>query len=120
MAMVVYVPGRYQGRDVARDKGALAGAKVMAASILECLKDPAIVEEAKRTFKEELGGVEYKSMLPPDQKPPVDLNRALANANVAKSQRMSRVLSVLRRSTRSNDSIPALRGRRWMTHGTVA
>ena len=49
----------------------------MAASIVECFKNPAIVEEAKRTFKEELGGVNVKSMLPPDQKPPVELNRAM-------------------------------------------
>ena len=58
-------------------KGALAGAKVMAASIVECLRDPAIVAEAKRTFREELGGIEYRPLLPHDQKPPVDLNRAM-------------------------------------------
>jgi aminobenzoyl-glutamate utilization protein B len=57
-------------------KGALAGAKVLAASIVQCLNDPAIVEEAKRSFKEELGGVEYRPLLPREQKPPVDLNRA--------------------------------------------
>lgn len=58
-------------------KGALAGSKVMAASIVECLMNPAVVEEAKRTFKEELGGVEYRSLLPREQKPPLDLNRAM-------------------------------------------
>ena len=58
-------------------KGALAGAKVMAAAIVECLKNPAIVAQAKRTFKEELGGVEYRPLLPRDQKPPIDLNRAM-------------------------------------------
>ena len=57
-------------------KGAVAGAKVMAAAIVECLKNPAIVAEAKRTFKEELDGVEYRPLLPPHQKPPADLNRA--------------------------------------------
>ncbi len=57
-------------------KGALAGAKVMAAAIVECLKSPAIVAEAKRTFKDEIGGVEYRPLLPSDQKPPIDLNRA--------------------------------------------
>jgi aminobenzoyl-glutamate utilization protein B len=57
-------------------KGALAGAKVMAAATVECLKDPAIVAEAKRTFKQELDGVEYRPLLPHDQRPPVDLNRA--------------------------------------------
>jgi hypothetical protein len=44
---------------------------------VECLKNPAIVEEAKRTFLTETGGVNYTSMLPPGQKPPVDLNRTL-------------------------------------------
>ncbi len=58
-------------------KGALAGAKVMAAAIMECLKNPAIVAEAKRTFKDEIGGIEYRPLLPGDQKPPLDLNRAI-------------------------------------------
>jgi aminobenzoyl-glutamate utilization protein B len=58
-------------------KGALAGAKVMAAAIVECLKNPAIVAEAKRTFKDEIGSVEYRPLLPGDQKPPADLNRAM-------------------------------------------
>src|SRR5262249_8965881 len=57
-------------------KGAVAGAKVMAASILEGFKNPAVIDEAKRVFKEEIGGVEFKSMLPPDQKPPLELNLA--------------------------------------------
>jgi len=57
-------------------KGAVAGAKALAASALECFGNPAAVEEAKHTFKEELGGVAYKSLLPPGQKPPVELNRA--------------------------------------------
>jgi aminobenzoyl-glutamate utilization protein B len=57
-------------------KGAVAGAKVMAASIVECFNNPAVVDEAKRSFKEELGGTEYRSLLPPGQKPPVTLNRA--------------------------------------------
>lgn len=57
-------------------KGAVAGAKVMAASIVECMSNPAVVEEAKRTFKEEIGGVEFRSLLPRDQKPPIHLNKA--------------------------------------------
>ena len=57
-------------------KGAVAGAKVMAASVVECFSNPAIIDEAKRTFKDELGGTEYRSLLPPGQKPPVTLNRA--------------------------------------------
>jgi aminobenzoyl-glutamate utilization protein B len=49
----------------------------MAASVLECLRNPAVVVEAKRTFKEEVGGIEYRPLLPRDQKPPVELNRAM-------------------------------------------
>jgi aminobenzoyl-glutamate utilization protein B len=56
-------------------KGAVAGAKVMAASVTECFADPALVEEAKRRFKEELGDRAYTSLLPPGQTPPLDLNR---------------------------------------------
>ena len=58
-------------------KGALAGAKVMAAAIVECLKNPAVVAEAKRTFAEEIRGTEYRPLLPAEQQPPVDLNRAM-------------------------------------------
>jgi aminobenzoyl-glutamate utilization protein B len=58
-------------------KGALAGAKVMAASVVECFLNPALVAHARRTFKEELGGIAYRPLLPGDQKPPVELNRAM-------------------------------------------
>lgn len=57
-------------------KGAVAGAKVLAASLIEIFCKPEIVSEAKRLFNEEKGGVTWFSMLPADQKPPVDLNRA--------------------------------------------
>jgi len=57
-------------------KGAVAGSKVLANTVLECMLDPGVVEEAKRTFEEELGGVRYRSMMPPDQKPPLSLNAA--------------------------------------------
>jgi aminobenzoyl-glutamate utilization protein B len=58
-------------------KGAVAGAKVMSASLMECFSNPVVVDEAKRTFKEELGGIQYASLLPRDQRPPVELNRAM-------------------------------------------
>ena len=58
-------------------KGAVAGSKAFAAAVVECFSNPAVLAEAKRTFKDELGGVEYKSMLPAEQKPPVALNRAI-------------------------------------------
>jgi len=58
-------------------KGAVAGSKAFAAAVVECFANPAVVSEAARTFKDEIAGVEYKSMLPPAQKPPLDLNRAI-------------------------------------------
>jgi aminobenzoyl-glutamate utilization protein B len=56
-------------------KGAVAGAKVMAASVVQCFIDPLLVEEAKQRFKEELGDLAYASLLPEGQTPPLDLNR---------------------------------------------
>jgi aminobenzoyl-glutamate utilization protein B len=58
-------------------KGAVAGSKAFAAAVVECFANPAVVADANRTFKDELGGVEYKSLLPAEQKPPVALNRAI-------------------------------------------
>jgi aminobenzoyl-glutamate utilization protein B len=58
-------------------KGAVAGAKVLAASVLDFMIDPRLVEEAKATFKKETAGFQYRSFLPPDQKPPIHLNKEL-------------------------------------------
>lgn len=58
-------------------KGAVAGAKALAASIVDLLVDPGLVEQAKKTFEHELGGVVYRSLLPPDQGPPAALNREM-------------------------------------------
>jgi aminobenzoyl-glutamate utilization protein B len=49
----------------------------MAAAVVQCLKTPAVVAEAKQSFRQEIGGIEYRPLLPRHQKPPVDLNRAL-------------------------------------------
>ncbi len=57
-------------------KGALAGAKVLAGSLLEIFANPEIVQKAKKTFAEEIGDQTWYSMLPDDQTPPLDLNRA--------------------------------------------
>ena len=57
-------------------KGEVVGAKVMAGSIIDLLTHPAILAKAKETFKEEIAGATYRSLLPPDQKPPVELNAA--------------------------------------------
>ena len=57
-------------------KGAVGGAKVLASCVIECFRNPQIVADAKTTFAKELEGTNYFSMLPPEQKPPLDLNRA--------------------------------------------
>jgi aminobenzoyl-glutamate utilization protein B len=56
-------------------KGAVVGAKVMASAVVECFANPALVAEAKETFKEETGEQRFVSLLPSDQKPPLNLNR---------------------------------------------
>jgi aminobenzoyl-glutamate utilization protein B len=61
-------------------KGAVAGAKVLAGSALDFLTRPEMVAEAWTTFKQELGGTEYKPLLPVGQDPPADLNHDLMEA----------------------------------------
>lgn len=61
-------------------KGAVAGAKVLAASALDFLTRPELVDEAWTTFADELGDTTYKSLLPAGQDPPADLNRTLMEA----------------------------------------
>ena len=58
-------------------KGAVAGAKAMAASALDLFMDTKLIAQAKETFKAEIGDTEYRPLLPPDQKPPLALNRDL-------------------------------------------
>jgi aminobenzoyl-glutamate utilization protein B len=58
-------------------KGAVAGAKALAASVIDFMTNPSLVDEAKATFKKEIGDVQYKSFLPPDQKPPIHLNKEI-------------------------------------------
>jgi aminobenzoyl-glutamate utilization protein B len=58
-------------------KGAAAGAKAMASAAIDLFLDPTLVAKAKETFKEEIGDTGYRPLLPPDQKPPLELNRDL-------------------------------------------
>jgi aminobenzoyl-glutamate utilization protein B len=58
-------------------KGAVAGAKAMAATAIDLLTEPQLVTRAKETFKSEIGDTEYRPLLPPEQKPPLELNRDL-------------------------------------------
>jgi aminobenzoyl-glutamate utilization protein B len=57
-------------------KGEAAGAKVLAGTIVDLMGDPSLVAKAKESFEKELAGSQHKTLLPPDQKPPVELNRA--------------------------------------------
>jgi aminobenzoyl-glutamate utilization protein B len=56
-------------------KGAVAGAKAMASSVVECFTNPVRVDEAKQVYQQELGNRAYSSLLPEGQKPPTHLNR---------------------------------------------
>jgi aminobenzoyl-glutamate utilization protein B len=55
-------------------KGTVAGAKVMAGSVIDLLTKPELLTKAQETFRQEVAGSTYKSLLPPDKKPPVDMN----------------------------------------------
>ncbi len=58
-------------------KGTLAGAKTLAATLIDLATSPSSIARAKETFTAEIGDVRYRPLLPADQKPPVELNRAL-------------------------------------------
>jgi aminobenzoyl-glutamate utilization protein B len=57
-------------------KGQLAGAKTLAGTMMDLLTSPAAIERARNEFQIESGKTPYFSMLPPDAKPTIDLNRA--------------------------------------------
>jgi len=56
-------------------KGEVSGAKVLAASMLDLFMDEGLLNNVKENFAKEIGDTKYFSILPKDQKPPVDLNR---------------------------------------------
>ena len=58
-------------------KGAVAGAKVLAGSILDLLTDSDLLGRVKAQFREDTKGTEYVSLMPPEAKPPVDMNREM-------------------------------------------
>lgn len=53
-------------------KSLLFSAKTTAASILDLFAKPDLLKEAKEEFAERTKGIEYKSPLPPDLKPPLN------------------------------------------------
>ena len=58
-------------------KGLNAGAKVIAATALDLITKPKLLEEIKKEFTEYSKEHPYKSFLPEGAKPPLDLNREL-------------------------------------------
>src|ERR1700730_13640604 len=58
-------------------KGMTAGAKVLAASVLDLLTRPDILQRARTEFDAQLRQTPYFAVLPPDAKPPLDLNKAV-------------------------------------------
>lgn len=62
-------------------KGALAGAKVLAGTVLDFLTDPDRTAEAKQTFAVEVGDRAYEPLLPMDQLPDLTVNRELMAAH---------------------------------------
>lgn len=59
-------------------KGATAGAKVVAATMLDLLQDPELVAEAWRYFREEQSmEFQYESFIGPDDPPAIDKNEAI-------------------------------------------
>jgi len=53
------------------ERGALAAAKVVAATGVDLLTQPSLVEAAREAFLKASGGVAYESPVPLDQKPPL-------------------------------------------------
>jgi aminobenzoyl-glutamate utilization protein B len=58
-------------------KGAVAGAKVIAASVLDLLTSPDLRVAAKKQFELDTKDSKYFSLLPEGAKPPVDLNKEM-------------------------------------------
>lgn len=55
-------------------KGATNGAKVQAMTAIELFAEPSLVEKAKEYFREQTKDVKWESLIPPDVKPPIEVN----------------------------------------------
>jgi aminobenzoyl-glutamate utilization protein B len=58
-------------------KGEVAGAKVLAASILDLLTSPELLQKSRAEFQEATRESPYFSLMPAEAKPPVDMNREM-------------------------------------------
>ena len=56
-------------------KGQVVGAKALAASIIDLMTSPELLQKARVEFEVESKKTPYFSLVPPDAKPDVDLNR---------------------------------------------
>jgi aminobenzoyl-glutamate utilization protein B len=54
----------------------LTGAKVLAASIIDLMTTPELLQKARAEFEVESKKTRYFSLVPPDAKPDLELNRA--------------------------------------------
>ena len=57
-------------------KGQVAGAKALAASLIDLLTTPELLQKARAEFEVESKKTPYFSLVPPDAKPDIELNRA--------------------------------------------
>ncbi|MCO6388778.1 amidohydrolase [Aliihoeflea sp. 40Bstr573] len=58
-------------------RGALAGAKVLAGAVIDCMGDPAVVEDAQRTFRKEIADTQYEPLVPASHRPDIATHRGL-------------------------------------------
>ena len=58
-------------------KGQAAGAKVLAATVLDLLTDPELLKRARAQFAQDTKEAKYFPMLPASAKPPLELNREM-------------------------------------------
>jgi aminobenzoyl-glutamate utilization protein B len=56
-------------------KGQVVGAKVLAASIIDLMTSPELLQKARAEFEVESKKMPYFSLVPPDAKPDLELNR---------------------------------------------
>lgn len=64
-------------------KGAVVGAKVIAASVLDLMTVPELLASAKKQFEQDTKDTKYFSLLPDDAKPPVNLNKDIMDKHRA-------------------------------------
>jgi aminobenzoyl-glutamate utilization protein B len=64
-------------------QGMVAGTKVLAASVLDLLTSPELRQRAWDQFGEDTKETKYFSLLPPDAKPPLDLNKDIMDRHRA-------------------------------------